>query len=94
MGNTLYEVSYKAGDGKRYKYRIFASSVGDALNTQVARVPSHSNFKVKKIGSKEYDKLVRSGWVKRGTWSVSSKKRVVRRTKTAKALKKKSCRRK
>ncbi len=29
---------------------------------------------------------------KRGSWSVSSKKRVIRRTKTTKALKRKSCR--
>jgi hypothetical protein len=31
---------------------------------------------------------------KRGSWSVSSKKRVIRRTKAVKAIKKKSCKRK
>jgi len=43
---------------------------------------------------KSTDRFWKLNKKKLGTWSVSSKKRVVRITKTAKALKKKSCRRK
>lgn len=70
--------------------RIKAIAKRDKTSVKVAR----RHVRKAQIHSKSTDKFWKLNKKKYGYWSVSSKKRVIRRAKTTKALKRKSCKRK